>query len=139
MDHEAAMRRAYDLINAHDVDGFCEGLADGFVEHEALEGVPPTKDGLKQFFTMYLAAFPDLRMEVEDMIAGGDKVWSRLRCTGTHQGELMGMPPTGKSVDFQAIDIVQFGDDGLATAHWGITDTMAMMQQLGVVPDGPPV
>jgi steroid delta-isomerase-like uncharacterized protein len=138
VDHEATMRRAYELLNAQDLDGFAELLADDFVEHEAIEGVPPTKEGVKQFFAMYIAAFPDLRMEVEDMTSSSDKVWSRVRCTGTQQGELMGMAPTGKSVDVQAIDIVQFGDDGRATAHWGITDTMTMMQQLGAIPESPP-
>ena len=138
MDHEATMHRAYELLNAHDVDGFIGLLADDFVEHEDLEGLPPTREGVRQFFSAYIAAFPDLRMEVEDMAASGDKVWTRIRCTGTHRGELMGMPPTGRSIDIQAIDIVRFGDNGLGIEHWGITDVMAMMQQLGVVPEGPP-
>ena len=50
----------------------------------------------------------------------------------------MGMPPTAKSVDVQFIDIIRFGDDGLAHEHWGVFDLMAMMQQLGAIPDGPP-
>jgi predicted ester cyclase len=50
----------------------------------------------------------------------------------------MGIPATGKSIDVQAIDIVRFGDDGLAHEHWGVFDVMAMMQQLGVVPGGAP-
>ncbi len=138
MDHAATMRRFYELVNASDVDGFVELLADDFVEHETVEGFPPTKEGVRQFFAAYLAAFPDLRMDAEDVVASGDKVVVRVRCTGTHKGELMGMPATGKSVDVQAIDIVRFGDDGLAVEHWGVTDMMAMMQQLGVVPAGPP-
>ena len=90
------------------------------------------------FFRMYVAAFPDLRMTPEDVLASGDKVVVRVRATGTHEGEFMGVPATGKSIDVQAIDIVRFEDDGLAHEHWGVFDAMTMMQQLGVVPsDGP--
>jgi len=138
MDHVATMRQLYDLLNAGNVDGFGDGLADDFMEHEELPGIPPTKEGTKEFFRMYLAAFPDLRMDAEDVLASGDKVVARVRATGTHQGELMGMPATGKAIDVQLIDIIRFGDDGLAVEHWGVFDTMAMMQQLGALPDGAP-
>ena len=138
MDHAATMRRAYDLINAGDVDGFGALLADDFVEHEELPGLAPTKEGVKDFFKAYLAAFPDLRMTAEDVLASGDKVVARVRATGTHQGEFMDMPATGKSIDVQLVDIIRFGDDGLAHEHWGVFDTMTMMQQLGVVPEGAP-
>ena len=138
MDHAATLRRAYDLINAGDVDGFGELLADDLVEHEETPGVAPTKDGVKEFFRMYIAGFPNLRMDAEDVLASGDKVVGRVRCTGTHKGEFMGMPATGKDIDLQAIDIVRFGDDGLAHEHWGVTDVMTMMQQLGVVPEDAP-
>ena len=105
------------------------------------EETPPraaAKDGVLEFFRIQRAAFPDLRLDPEDVLVDGDKVVARARITGTHEGELMGMPPTGKSVDVQLIDIIRFGDDGLAHEHWGVFDLMAMMQQLGAVPDGPP-
>lgn len=114
MDHAATMRRAYELINAHDVEGFAELLSDDF------------------------AAFSDLRFEVEDIIASGDKVVGRFRMIGTNDGDFMGMPATGRSVDVQGIDIIRFNDDGVGVEHWGVFDTMAMMQQLGVVPEGAP-
>jgi steroid delta-isomerase-like uncharacterized protein len=138
MDHAATMRRLFDLINAGDVEGFGELMADGFVEHEETPGLEPTKAGVIEFFRMYLAAFPNLRFEAEDVLVSGDKVVARVRITGTHKGEFMGVPATGKDIDVQAIDIVRFGDDGLALEHWGVFDAMAMMQQLGVVPDAAP-
>lgn len=138
MDHAATMRRVYDLINAGDIDGFGAVLADDFVEHEETPGLEPTREGVKQFFHMYRAAFPDLRMEAKDVLESGDKVVARVRATGTHQGEFMGMPATGKSVDVQLIDIIRFGDDGLAHEHWGVFDALAMMQQLGAIPGPPP-
>jgi steroid delta-isomerase-like uncharacterized protein len=138
MDHAATARRLYDLINAGDVEGFSRHLADDFVEHEETPGLAPTKDGVKAFFRMQLAAFPDLRMAVEDVVANGDKVVARVRYTGTNRGEFMAMPATGKSVDVQLIDMFRFGDDGLLREHWGVSDSLALMQQLGFVPAGPP-
>ena len=85
---------------------------------------------------MYIAAFPNLRFDPEDLLASGDKAVARVRVTGTHEGEFMGMPATGKAINVQAIDIVRFGDDGLAREHWGVFDVMAMMQQLGAAPGG---
>jgi steroid delta-isomerase-like uncharacterized protein len=134
MDHTDTLAKMYERINAHDIDGFCDLMADDFVEHETTPGLAPTKDGVRQFFTMYIAAFPDLRMETQDVLSSGDKVVARVRCTGTNTGDFMGMPSTGKSVDVEAIDIIRFGDDGLAREHWGVFDAMGMMQQLGVVP-----
>ena len=134
MDHLATMRRAYDLSNAGDHDGFGELLADDFVEHEQTPGIAPTKEGTLEFFRMYRAAFPDLHFEPEDYIASGDKVVTRVRATGTNTGDFMGMPATGKTVDIDLIDIVRFEDDGLGHEHWGVADVMTMMQQLGVVP-----
>ena len=137
MDHAATIRRMYDLLSAGDIDGFGNLLADDFVEHEETPGLEPTKEGVKQFFHMYRAAFPDLRMEPQDVVASGDKVVARARATGTNQGEFVGMPATGKSVDVQLIDIIRFGDDGLAREHWGVFDALGMMQQLGAIPAPP--
>ena len=138
MDHAAAMNRLYDLINAGDIDGFGELLAEDFVEHEEMPGLEPSKEGVKQLFHMYRAAFPDLRMEPQDVLVSGNKAVARVRATGTHQGEFLGMPATGKSVDVQLIDITRFGDDGLAREHWGVFDALALMQQLGAIPETPP-
>ena len=134
MDHAATMRQMYELLSVGDIDGFGDLVAEDFVEHDETPGLEPTKEGVKQLFHMYRAAFPDLRMEPEDILVSADKVVARVRGTGTHQGELMGIPATGKTVDVQLIDIIRFGDDGLAHEHWGVFDALAMMQQLGVVP-----
>jgi steroid delta-isomerase-like uncharacterized protein len=134
MDHAATMRRLYDLLSAGDIDGFGDHLAEEFVEHEEMPGLEPSKDGVKQMFRMYRAAFPDLQLAVEDVLVDGDKAVARIRATGTQQGEFMGLPATGRSVAVQLIDIIRFGDDGLAHEHWGVFDALAMMQQLGAIP-----
>jgi steroid delta-isomerase-like uncharacterized protein len=138
MDHTISIRRLYELINAGDIDGFGRQLADDFVEHNDNPGVPPTKAGTLQYFQMLVSAFPDLRLDVQDVIANGDKAVARVRVTGTHQGAFMGIPATGNSAAVNLIDITRFGDDGLAREHWGVVDQLAMMQQLGVIPAAPP-
>ena len=138
MDISATTRRAYDLINAGDLDGFGELMADDFVEHDETPGFAPTKEGVLDMFRMYRTAFPDLQLHAEEVLVSGDKTVTRVRATGTHQGELIGMPPTGKSVDVQLIDIMQFNDAGMACEHWGLVDMLSMMQQLGAIPEAPP-
>ena len=138
MDHTTSIRRLYNLINAGDIDGFGRQVAEDFVEHNEVPGLPPTKEGVVQNFRMITAAFPDFHMHVEDVVTSGDKAVARLRAIGTHKGEFMGIPATGKSASVEMIDITRFGDDGLAREHWGVVDQLAMMQQLGVIPAGPP-
>ena len=138
MDHSATMQRTYDLINQGDIAGFGELLAEGFIEHEALPGLAPTKDGVMEFFRAYLAAFPDLRMDAVDIIAGGDKAVARVTASGTQTGEFMGMPASGNAIEVQLIDIMRFDDAGLVCEHWGVMDMLSMLQQLGVLPEGLP-
>jgi steroid delta-isomerase-like uncharacterized protein len=137
MDHAATVRRVYDLLDAGDVDAFGDLLADDFVEHEQLPGLAPSKDGVKNFFRGQIAAFPDLRMTVEDLITDGAKAVARVRYTGTQLGEFNGMPATGKAVDVQLVDIFAFAADGRISEHWGVLDALTMMQQLGLVPADP--
>ena len=138
MDNNASIRRLYDLINAGDIDGLSRQFADDFVEREELPGIPPTKAGVVEYFRMLFAAFPDFRMDVEDVIASGDKAVARVRVTGTHKGEFLGIPATGNSVAVNVIDIIRFSDDGLAREHWGVLDQLALLQQLGAIPSGAP-
>jgi steroid delta-isomerase-like uncharacterized protein len=137
MDLAATTRRAYDLINAGDIDGFGELLADDFVEHEETPGLAPTKEGVIEFFRMYRSAFPDLEMRVEEVLVSGEKTVIRATATGTLEGELMGMPATGRSVEVKLIDIMAFDEAGMIREHWGLVDMLAMMQQLGAIPEAP--
>jgi steroid delta-isomerase-like uncharacterized protein len=137
MDLEATIRRFYALLSSGDIDGFGAMLADDFVEHEETPGLTPTKAGVVEFFRMQRSAFPDMNMEPQDVLVSGDKAVARVRVTGTQTGAMMGMPPTGRSADVQLIDIIRFGDDGLAHEHWGVIDMLSMLQQLGAIPPAP--
>lgn len=137
-DHSATMRRAYDLISEGDIDGFGRLVAAGFVEHEETPGLSPTKEGVLELFRGYRAAFPDMRMDVEEIIASGDRTVARVKVSGTHDGEFLGMPPSGRRVDVQLIDVMRFDEAGLIAEHWGVVDMLSMLQQLGAMPQGAP-
>ena len=137
MDISDTTRRAYDLINAGDIDGFGDLVADDFTEHDDMPGVP-TKAGMLDFFRSLLESFPDFRMDVDDLIGGDDKTVARVTATGTHKGEFMGVPATGTRVEIKLIDIMGFDAAGRICEHWGLADMLSLMQQLGVVPAAPP-
>jgi steroid delta-isomerase-like uncharacterized protein len=138
VDHAATMRSTYERISKGDIAGFGDLVADDFAEHQGGPGLPPTKQGTLEFFRILLAAFPDMHMNVEDLIANGDKTVARVTVTGTHKGEFMGVPPAGTRVEVQLIDIMRFNSAGLVCEHWGVADMLSLMQQLGAVPTGPP-
>jgi predicted ester cyclase len=138
VDNATTMRSTYERISAGDIAGFGDLVADDFVEHQGGPGLPPTKQGTLEFFGILLAAFPNMRMNVEDLIASNDKTVARVKVTGTHEGEFMGVPPTGAHVEVELIDIMRFDGAGLVCEHWGVADMLSLMQQLGVVPAGPP-
>jgi steroid delta-isomerase-like uncharacterized protein len=109
-------------------------LAPDFVEREELPpGVPRGREGVKQLTAMFRSAFPDFKATIDDIIAEGDKVVIRQTWTGTHKGEFMGMPPTGKRMSIGVIDIIRIAE-GKFVEHWGQMDSMGMMQQLGAIP-----
>jgi steroid delta-isomerase-like uncharacterized protein len=121
-------------INQGNISVIDELLIPDFVEHEELPpGIPPGREGPKVLFTMLRSAFPDLKATIEHLIAEGDEVVLHMTWTGTHKGEFMGIPPTGKSISINVIDILGIAE-GKFVEHWGVMDSMAMMQQLGVVP-----
>ena len=121
--------------NGQDFDAMDAVYAPDYLHHdpalppEAQRGLDNYKQGVRMFYT----AFPDLRGEIEELIGEGDKVVVRLRWRGTQQGELMGIPPSGKRVDFGMIEIYRFAEGKIAEG-WANFDTLGMLQQLGVVP-----
>jgi len=132
-ENKAVMRRIYQAFqqgNLQEIDATVEA---NITDHNPGPGVPPTRDGFKQFITAMRAAFPDLRIVAEQMVAEGDLVATRFVATGTHRGEMMGIPATGKQVTMTGMDLVRFAN-GKAVEHWGNQDDLGMMQQLGVVP-----
>lgn len=137
--NKALFRRFIEeVFNKGNVSTIDEFLAPNFVEREVLPpGTPSGREGVKQLAMMFRTAFPDFNVSIDDMIAEGDKIVARTTWSGTQKGEFMGIPSSGKRVSFNVIDIVRISD-GKGVEHWGVMDSSALMQQLGVIPAGPP-
>jgi steroid delta-isomerase-like uncharacterized protein len=136
-ENKALLQRAYEQIfNRGNLDQIEEFVSADLVDHET---PPPGMEGLegievlRQFVKVYRDAFPDLRFTAEDIIAEGDKVAARITMRGTHQGEFMGVAPTGNRIEVTGIDIVRF-EGGKMVEHWANSDELGMMQQLGIIP-----
>jgi steroid delta-isomerase-like uncharacterized protein len=131
--NKALVRRVFEeSINKHNLNVFDELLAPNYVNHN-MPTPAPGPEGLKQVVSMFLTAFPDFHVTLEDVIAEGDKVASRGVWRGTHQGNFMGIPATGKSIAVSYSDIWRI-ENGRAVENWVQMDMLGLMQQLGVAP-----
>jgi predicted ester cyclase len=128
---EEVLHGIYQAVNTGDLALLDKLVAPGYVEHsEGFQGVEP----FKQQITAFRTAFPDLRVTIDDLLlAGGGRFASRTTVTGTHTGDLMGMPPTGKAISVEAVDIGRI-DNGQAQERWGGLNMYALLTQLGVIP-----
>ncbi len=135
-ENEALVRRYFEEIwDKGNLDLIDELFTTNFVRHgpTATEGEVRGLEGFKGVVSMYRTAFPDLRVPIEDLIAEGDRVVSRWTARGTHQGELMGIAPTGNQASVSGI-IVDRISGGRIEEEWVEYDTLHLMQQLGAVP-----
>jgi steroid delta-isomerase-like uncharacterized protein len=134
-ENRAISRRFFEeMVNARQLSVADEIFASNHVYHDPsspMIGSGP--EGMKQLIDMYIAAYPDLHHAVEDQIAEGDTVVTRWTGTGTHQGDLLGMPPTGKSANVMGIWVHRLAN-GKIVESWNVWDTLGMLQQLGIIP-----
>jgi steroid delta-isomerase-like uncharacterized protein len=135
--NRAVFTRFLDAVNTGDPEVISKTI-DEFVAPDAQIRAPLPIEAtgaqlVKEVFGRLHRAFPDLHITVEDVIAEGDKVVSRNSVTGTHEGEYMGIPPTGKSVTYNEIFIGRFVNGRIAET-WGVVDVLSQMRQLGVIP-----
>ncbi len=128
-----ARRIADELFSQGDLAVADEILAPNLIHHTPETHVEGS-EGAKQFVLALRRAFPDLSATVEDQIAEGDKVVQRIRWSGTHEGEFFGVPPTGKRVTAELMEIHRMGPDGKIAEHWSSMDQLALLQQLGAMP-----
>ena len=135
-DLEALMKRFNDeVMSQGKMDLIDEIISEDLVEHAPVPpGFPQGREGVKAYVTMFRDAFPDLKATTVAVVADGDEAWMQSTLTGTHKGELMGIPPTNKKFEITGFDRVKF-KDGKAVEHWAAQDDMGMMTQLGVAPE----
>ncbi|HWF17471.1 MAG TPA: ester cyclase [Acidimicrobiales bacterium] len=134
--NKATFRRFEDAVNSHDWDVISQTIDEVFVPDVRMRTPLPIRAtgaaAIKEVFATLLRAYPDLEITIEDVIEEGDKVVARNTVTGTHRGDYMGLPPTGRSVTYNEIFIVRFVN-GRVAETWGVVDVLAQMKQLGVI------
>ena len=132
--NKAVIQRFIDeVLNQKRLDVADEIVARDFIELDPLPGQRQGREGLKEVLTMMSVGFPDIHWVVDEMVAEEDKVVTRFTWTGTHKGNFLGVPATGKSVKVKGVVIDQL--EGGKMSHSRILmDSLGMMQQLGVVP-----
>jgi len=131
-ENKANVRRAVEASNQKNLAAFDALCASEIIFHHpsrTLQGL----QAYKQYLSMLFTAFPDAHTTIDDLIAEGDRVVVRQTFHGTHQGELIGIPPTGKQVSVTGIDIFRIAN-GKAVEQWANYDDLGLLQQLGVVP-----
>lgn len=128
-----------EVFNKQNLDAVDEMLGDDFVEHaDVPPGMTPDKQGALEWFKIAFGMSSDMKVEIKNTIVSGDRIATHTVMRGTDTGGAMpGVPPTNKTFEIESIDIMRVNDDGKFTDHWGITDMMAMMQQLGLAPSPP--
>ena len=119
-----------EAINKGNFDVLYDIFDPNFREHQFQ--VRPTIEGMIEGLSMLRTAFPDVRMTIDKMTADENTVWGLMTVRGTNDGPLMG-PPTGKPVEFLAMDVLRF-ENGRVVEHWGTPDRFAMIAQLGLLP-----
>jgi steroid delta-isomerase-like uncharacterized protein len=132
-ENKAIFQRMIDEVwNKGNLDAADEFFAADHTSPDAPD-LPPGPEGVRQIVSMFLGAFPDLQIEIEDLIATEDRVCGRMTERGTHKGDLMEIPPTGKDVEFSEIAIIRIADGKIAES-WYQPDMLTLMQQLEVIP-----
>jgi predicted SnoaL-like aldol condensation-catalyzing enzyme len=128
-----AALRLYELVNAGQIEPIGELVAETYVEHDPLPGQGEGRDGAINRFTLLVGALAP-RFTIEDVITEGDRVVVRWTNAGTHIGEFAGIPATGRTFTIAGIDIYRIEGDLLAE-HWHVVDQLAMLGQLGLLPE----
>lgn len=132
--NKATARRFWEeVFNNRNLELVDELFTDDYVYHGAAKQEIRGKDGLKGYLGMFFNAFPDVHVEVEDVLGEGDKTATRLVGEGTHEGELMGVAPSGKKIETMIICINRFEGDRIAE-NWELSDRLAVMRQTGATP-----
>src|SRR5215212_2328000 len=133
-ENKALARRSWEIVNQRNPDLIEEVYPPDFVWHEPEQDLRGYEQA-KQFVSSFFAAFPDLNISVDDVIAEGEKAVSRYTIRGTHQGETEEFgPPTGKQVELEGITIHRF-EDGEIVEEWERYDNLSILQQLGLAPE----
>ena len=126
------VRRYQEIYNSNHLDALDEVVSENLLTPRIMPGIPTGIAGAKAAHGIMLTGFPDYQTTIDDLFAEGDKVVARITMTGTHQGDFMGIPSTGKHVSFTGIYIARIAN-GKIVEHWGEEDGVSLLQQLGAL------
>jgi steroid delta-isomerase-like uncharacterized protein len=133
-DHATTIAIAVGLLNAGDVDGYVTTL---YAPEAVFHGFPPAfapdREGIAEFFRALRVGMPDTNIAAEDLITEADRVAVRFTLTGTHTGELLGVPASGEHIDAEGITILRFSGDRVVE-RWNRLDEVAFLTQIGAMP-----
>ncbi len=132
-ENKTIVRKYREAHNQNQLDALDAIVAPDVISHAALPGLPPGLAGGKMAHQIFLGSFSDLQTATEDLIAEGDKVVERYLTRGTHTGDFMGAPPTGKTFAAETMVIYRLAN-GRIVETWGLNDVQAVMLQLGLMP-----
>ena len=126
-------RMVEEVVNQGKFDVVDEIFHSDYVDHTAPPGAPGGLEGVKAIFAMFRSGFPDVKFTIRDMVGEGDIVATLVHGEGTHDGEFMGTPPTGKHAIWRSVGFFRV-EDGKIREHWGIPDLLGLLIQIGVIP-----
>ena len=128
-------RQVWDAWNAHDPEAFIKLLDDNFIsESDTLPASLRGREAARQSMQMYLKAFPDLHFDIQQMMASGERVITQWHATGTHKGELMGIPASGRRGEgIRGCSVSQHGG-GKVVREWVYWDVASLLRQIGALP-----
>jgi len=131
---EEVLHGIYEAINTGNLALLEKFVAADYTEHsEGFQGVEP----FRQQVAAFRAGFPDLYVSIDQLLTDGDRFASRTTVTGTHTGDLMGMPATGKQISVEAVDMGRI-ENGQAKERWGGLNMYSLLSQLGMIPGPQP-
>ena len=140
----ATAKKMGEAIHSGKLEQFHDIFASDVVDHDPAPDQGKGPEGFIKFFTQFRAAFPDLKIAVEHMVADEDNVAIAYTITGTQEGPFQGIPATGKKIKARGMQIAKYNSDGKITERWGSSDEAGILQQIGATKpttslDQPPV
>ncbi len=134
-DNITATERLGAAVNSGKLEALREVFAPTVIDRDPAADQEPGPEGFINFFTGFRAAFPDLNISVEQLVADDDNVAIAYTVTGTHQGDFLGIPATGRQIKARGVQIARF-QKGQIVERWGSSDQLGILQQLGINPVG---
>jgi len=132
-ENKQIVRRYQEIYNSNQLDALLEVVSEDLLTPKIMPGIPSGIEGAKAAHQIMLAGFPDYQTLIDDLFAEDDKVVARITMSGTHTGNFMGIPPTGKFISFTGMYIARIAN-GKIVEHWGEEDGVSLLAQLGALP-----